>query len=248
MEATSQTHLCDRTVGDVVAEDYRRADAFRRYGIDFCCGGNRTVRAAAAEKGVDCDALLHALAAAEREPARADHADPRAWEPDFLATYIVNVHHRYVRRSLPMLRELTQTVARVHGGTHAATVRIAELTEEVAQELTAHMEKEETVLFPHIERLCEARRTGTAAPTGAPAGAPIEMMEEEHDHAGMLLRQIHTLSDGFTAPAEACTTWRMAYERLEAFEADLHRHVHLENNILFPAALRMEHACTAQPA
>lgn len=244
--------LCSRPVGDVVAEDYRRARVFAQYGIDFCCGGDKTVRAASEAKGIDCNTILQSLAAAEAAPVEARqpaHLDVRGWEPDFLASYIVNVHHRYVREQAPRLRELTQTIARVHGETNPETIRIAALTDELTCELEAHALEEERGLFPYVTALCAARR-GAAPPAHAAEGEiadPIATLEHEHDQAGALMREIRTLSGGFRVPENACNTFRIAYAELEAFEADLHRHVHLENNILFPAAAQMAQAL-AQPA
>lgn len=235
------TELCRRSVGEVVAEDYRRAEVFKRFGIDFCCGGNRPVEEAAHEKGVQCDQLLVALAEAETLPlgtARGfDQPDVRGWPPDFLANYIVNVHHRYVRDRVPLIRELTRTVARVHGSTQPELVRISEVFDELATELQEHADKEERDLFPFIEALYESTRNGGDLPEDAPdEEAWIEVFEDEHDHAGALMREIRTLTHDFEVPSHACNTYRMTYAELEAFETDLHRHVHLENNVLFPAA------------
>lgn len=243
--------LCHRPVGDVVADDYRRADVFKAFGIDFCCGGHRSVHEAAEAQGVVCDDLMRALAEVEQalsEPA-PDHLDARSWEPDFLASYIVNVHHRYVREHGPRLRELTRTVARVHGDTNPETVQVADRFDELARELEEHTEEEERELFPYIEALCAAARGEGLRPRrpDGSLGAPIEALEHDHDRAGALLREIRALSGGFDVPDDACATFRTAYAELERFEADLHRHVHLENNVLFPAALRMEREL-AQPA
>lgn len=236
--------LCGRTVGEVVAEDYRRAEVFKRYGIDFCCGGDRPVKEAAAEKGVSCDELMRSLAEAELRPLTSgggyEQPDVRAWPPDFLASYIVNVHHRYVSDRVPLLRELTRTVARVHGHSHPEVMRVADLFEELATELAEHTEKEEQMLFPYIEALCAASKSDGRLPENAPEESGwIEALEDDHDHAGALLKAIRTLTHDFEVPAHACNTYRMTYAELEAFEADLHRHVHLENNVLFPAAEKL---------
>ena len=243
MEITQRIlDLCNRTVGDVVAEDYRRADVFKKYGIDFCCGGNKTVKEACEAEGIACDEIMQALAAAEQDPLQPNHANVRSWEPDFLASYIVNVHHRYVREHGPILRELTQTVANVHGDTNPESVQIAGLVDSLVQELEEHAEKEEKELFPYVEALCAASR-GEAPLPRLPAEAaadPIEALEHEHDRAGALMHEIRTLSGGFQVPEAACNTFQVTYAKLEQFEADLHRHVHLENNVLFPAAEQLE--------
>ena len=250
MEITQRIlDLCSRTVGDLVAEDYRRADVFKKYGIDFCCGGNKTVEEACEAKGVTCEEIMQALAAAEESSLLPNYVNVRSWEPDFLASYIVNVHHRYVREHGPILRELMQTVARIHGDTNPETMQISGLVDELIQELGEHAETEEKELFPYVEALCAAScgEAPLPRPAAGAAADPIEALEHEHDQAGALMREIRTLSRGFQAPEAACNTFRVAYAKLEQFEADLHRHVHLENNILFPAARRLEQEL-ARPA
>lgn len=240
MDTTQRMNdLCNRPVGEVVAEDYRRAEAFKKYGIDFCCGGGKSVKEASEAMGVSCDDLLQALAAVESatEGGVADHLDVRSWEPDFLASYVVNIHHRYVRETTPKLLELTKTVARVHGGTHPESVKIAELMEELAQELDEHMAKEEQEYFPYVEALCAAARNGKAVLEAS--DADVEELEHEHDAAGGLMKQIRTLSRDFDVSGAPCNTSRIAYNELAKFETDLHRHVHLENNVLFPAVARL---------
>lgn len=244
MEITSAIQdLCRRSVGDVVAEDYRRAAVFERYGIDFCCGGDRTVKEACDARGVSCDEIMQALVLTVETSSRQGprYLDVRSWEPDYLVRHIVNVHHRYVREHGPILRELTQTVARVHGDTNPETARIAALVDELVRDLDEHAAKEEEELFPYVEALCVAARAGAVAPPAAlwTAGVTIEVLEHEHDDAGALMREIRTLSEGYAPPEGACATFRIAYAKLKEFEENLHRHVHLENNVLFPAAARL---------
>lgn len=235
-------NFAQRSVGEVVAEDYRRAAVFKRFGIDFCCGGGRSVAAACEKKGVAYEELERALVAAEPSRSGTGHPDPRGWDLDFLADYIVNVHHGYVRENLPVLLQFSGKVARVHGSARPELVEIARLVEELAAELEAHMAKEEHVLFPHIRTMVAARKG--AAPVEQPAFGtvqnPIRAMEHEHDRAGELMRRLRELSGDFTPPADACNTYRATFAKLEEFEEDLHRHVHLENNLLFPRAASLE--------
>lgn len=235
------TDLTARPIGELVAEDYRLAGVFKQYGIDFCCGGGRTVRAACEKKGLPVDDVVRALQAATEQGPPSD-LRPDTWEVDFLADYIVNVHHRYVRENIPLLEEFTRKVARVHGAAHPELIEIAALFAEVADELSAHMEKEEAVLFPHIRSLVAARRAqaAAAAPAFGTVRNPIRVMEHEHDRAGELMRAIRSLAGDFTPPSDACNTYRVTYAKLDEFESDLHRHVHLENNILFPKAVALE--------
>ncbi len=228
------------TIREIVADDYRAAAVFQKHGLDFCCGGNRSVGEACREKGVDVRVVT-----ADLEQALASASDqPRvnAWDLDLLADYIVANHHGYVRLAIGTIGAHTRKVASVHGERHPETIEIAARFDEIAAEMTSHMAKEERVLFPYIKALAAAKRDGAPAPR-APFGSianPIRMMEAEHQSAGDTMAAIRELSGGYTPPEDACTTYQVAYKELEAFEADLHRHVHLENTILFPRALVLE--------
>ena len=151
------------------------------------------------------------------------------------------MHHKYVADNIPLLREFTAKVARVHGEAHPEVVEIARLFEAVAAELEQHMMKEENILFPYIKQLAQAdsSRQITPPPFGT-VGNPIRMMEMEHENAGNILKKIGELSGGFVPPPDACNTYRVSYLKLREFEADLHQHIHLENNILFPKAIELE--------
>lgn len=237
MDGTVRNSLRERTIGEVVAEDYARAAVFKRLGIDFCCGGDRTVGEACEQAGVRLDLLQEALAGADRK-ARG-WPDPRGWDPSFLARYIVEVHHRYVRETLPVLVQLAQKVARVHGDRRPELHRIRDLVEELAAEMDLHMTDEEKNVFPRITALAVAQKDGAPA-DGSELRGPITTLENDHDHAGGLMRQLRELSDGYSPPAMACATYRATYAKLSEFEEDLHRHVHLENNVLFSQVLAVE--------
>jgi regulator of cell morphogenesis and NO signaling len=230
-------------IRDVVAGDFRTAAVFQKYGLDFCCGGERPIADAAIAKGVDPDAIVADLEAIAATPAGAT---PKfnTWPPDLLIDYIVANHHSYVRETMPVILLHVEKVARVHGMNHPETIEIAASFRKVAAELTQHMQKEEMVLFPYIKALHIARSAGAVAPH-APFGTvanPIAMMELEHRNAGDEMATIRELSNGYTPPEDACTTYRVAFQELHAFELDLHQHVHLENNVLFPTALALESA------
>jgi len=233
MTATPQT-----SVREIVAEDFRAAAVFEHFGIDFCCGaGRRTLGEACRDRNVNpLDVMIEVNQACER----ADQTTPRfsQWGTDALIAYIVRHHHGYVRRVLPPLVSHVRKVASAHGVKHPELVEVAVIFEEVADEMTAHLDKEEEVLFPYIEQLQIALRLGDPVPR-APFGAvdkPIAMMEEEHEHAGEAMRRIRELTAGYTPPPGACTTYGVCLRELEEFERDLHEHVHLENNVLFPKA------------
>jgi regulator of cell morphogenesis and NO signaling len=228
------------TIRSIVADDFRAAAVFERHGIDFCCGGHRPVAEACSELGIDPAAVAVDLEAAL---ANGGTDVPRfnTWDLDLLTGYIVANHHGYVRQAIGALRAHTRKVADVHGDNHPEVRAIADRFEALAAELADHMAREERVLFPYVNGLAQARRGGPvpSAPFGTVKN-PIRMMEIEHQSAGDAMASIRTLSGGYALPADACTTYRVTYRELQAFEADLHRHVHLENNVLFPKALVLE--------
>ena len=229
------------TIGEMVVEDYRKAEVFRKFGIDYCCGGKKPLEEACQKKGIDPQAVQRELDELDNKPADS-HQDFDHWPLDALAEYIVNKHHQYVTDALPMLHELAAKVARVHGDRHPELVEIARLFEAVAAELQMHMHKEERMLFPFVIKLAGARREGKSIPPPMFGSIqnPIQMMEAEHESAGGNMETIRHLSADYTPPVDACTSYRVLFAKLNEFEQDLHRHVHLENNILYPKAIALE--------
>jgi len=236
------THATARTtVRDIVTDDFRAAAIFERHGIDFCCGGQQSLDEACRAAGVGRDVVLEelgALAASPTTPA------PRyaEWGPAFLVDYIVANHHAYVRRALPIVDGHAQKVAEKHGPRHPELVEIARIFAGVVSEMTQHMMKEEQILFPYIKALVSRASDGCPS-TPSPFGTvrnPIRMMEMEHESAGGAMQRIRELSRGYAPPDDACTTYRAMLHELQEFELDLHQHVHLENNILFPRAVALE--------
>lgn len=229
------------TVGEMVVADYRKAEVFRKFGIDYCCGGKKPLEDICRAKGIDPKAVRKDLDELDLLPA-GEQQDFGSWKVDVLADYVVEKHHKYVEGALPMLYELTAKVARVHGERHPELVDIARHFDAVAQELQMHMHKEERMLFPYIGKMAVAHREGTPLPPpffGAVEN-PIRMMEAEHESAGGEMEEIRRLSADFTPPSDACTSYRVLFAKLHEFEQDLHQHVHLENNILFPKAITLE--------
>jgi regulator of cell morphogenesis and NO signaling len=223
------------TIGAIVAGDWRAAEVFDRFGIDFCCGGHRTIAEACRTTGVDSNAVEDAIAGLPHDAGRDDVAQ---WSVERLVAHIVQTHHAYVRGSVPRIANYLTKLVQVHGGRHSELAQIASRFEALGRELLQHMVKEEQVLFPYIRELATAIH---AAPS--PFGTvenPIRMMEREHEEAGRLLQEIRTLSGDYSVPSDGCTTYRVCYEELAHFERDLHRHVHLENNVLFPKAVGLE--------
>lgn len=229
------------TIGEMVVADYRKAEVFRQFGIDYCCGGKKPLEEVCQKKNIDPAAVWQAL---ENLNKQAENQEENWTDKPLqeLTAHIVGVHHQYVLQALPMLNELTIKVARVHGERHPELIEIAQHFYAIAQELQMHMQKEEHILFPFIEKMAAARQEERPLPTPmfGSVSNPIHMMESEHESAGEAMEAIRQLSADFTPPAEACTSYRVLFAKLEEFERDLHRHVHLENNILFPRALQLE--------
>lgn len=227
-------------VGDVVSANINSAHVFKKYGIDFCCGGGISIQKACEKKNVDMESLLQDLKNLDEKVMPSQNF--KNWELDFLIDYIMNTHHVYVKESLEMLDAYSSKVARVHGEGHPPVVEIYEWFLAVAEELTAHMQKEELILFPYIKNLVAANRAGSSInqPHFGTVQNPITMMENEHEKAGDILKEIAKISNNYNPPDWACNTFKALYAKLDEFEQDLHLHVHLENNILFPKAIALE--------
>ena len=233
--------FAERSLGDIVKQDPRAAVVLERFGLDYCCGGHRTLQKASAERDLDVASVVDALEGLGAASSET-RADAEWKELDTLTRHIVKRHHGYVCEVTPAIRTwLAKLVAR-HGQRHPELAQVQETFDQLTGELAAHMAKEENILFPFIEDLAVARRTGTRLPT-SPFGTvlhPVRVMEADHRAAGELLERLRSLTDDFALPGDACTTYRLCYAELERFEEDLHWHVHLENNVLFPQALELE--------
>ena len=237
------TVMTTKTVRELVVENPAATRIFEKLGIDYCCGGSQSLEQACDKANVSIDQVLDTLEMAE-ETARAAQ-QVRDWNREPLGeliAHIKNTHHKYTREEAVRLTALLQKVCSVHGKNHPELFEIQRAFMGLAQELTTHMMKEEMVLFPYIERMEEAviqREPLLPAPFGTVQN-PVSMMQHEHDSAGDALRVIRKASNDFTTPADACVSYQTLYNALFAFEADLHQHIHLENNILFPRAIAME--------
>ena len=232
----------EQTLGQLVAADLRKAAIFKKYGLDFCCGGKKTVKQACAEKGLDVTKIEHELQHSDRATTSSRPLPYTDWSLDFLCDYIVNTHHSYVRKTLPDIRTYAEKVKKVHAATHPELIRIFQLVEDIVTELMAHMVKEEKVLFPYIKELVTAVN-GTTILHAEHFGTvknPISRMELEHEMVGKNLAEIRTLTNDYALPTDACASYSLLYRLLAEFEEDLHLHIHLENNILFPRAVELE--------
>lgn len=220
----------EETIGEIAAKDLRKVAIFKKYGIDFCCGGKKTVKEACAEKGLDSTRIEQELQQAD-PITEAQPLSYQEWPLHFLADYIVNVHHSYVRKTLPDLLSYAAKVNRVHGKSHPELSPINQLVVEINNELVAHLEEEETVLFPAVKAMSQS---GTIPDS---LEQMLNSMQDEHTQVGKKLAIIQQLSNGYTIPEDACSSYSILYRMLRDFQTDLEMHIHLENNVLCPKAL-----------
>ncbi len=226
------TPLLQRTVGELVAERPGRSRVFQAFNIDFCCQGGRTLSEACERKGVASDAVVEQLEA-ELADKTAPAQNPAELPAHELAAYIVEVHHGFLRRELPRLHAMSERVAQVHGGHTPSLVEMFHVFTGLEAELASHMMKEEQVLFPAVVALSRGE------PAPETLDGPIACMIHEHEEVGAALARLRELSHGFQPPADACNTYRALFAGLRDLEEDVHRHIHLENAVLFPAAQAM---------
>jgi regulator of cell morphogenesis and NO signaling len=231
--------LTATTIGEIVATDVRTAGVFEQFGIDFCCGGRRCLADACRSASADPSVVIRALDALP--PSQDVGDDVTLWPIGKLIDHIVSCHHAYIRTTVPTITRYLSKLAVVHGERHPELASVRMYFERMAADLSQHMVKEEHVLFPYLREL--ARDQTSSGRMASPFGTvrnPIDMMEREHREAADSLRRIRELTQGFTAPADGCTTYAVCMAELAAFERNLHEHVHLENNVLFPRALQLE--------
>jgi len=230
------------TVGEIAAEIPSATREFEKLGIDYCCGGSRTLGQACAEAHISID---EALARLEKGLASTQLDSSRDWQTQLLADLIIHItstHHAFVRAESPRIQALAAKVVGVHGKNHPELLQVQQVFAALAEELRVHLMKEEQMLFPYISRMEESAMAGEPIPPAmfGTVANPVRMMMQEHDGAGDALRSLRALTGNYALPEDACISYRTLYGALEGFEADLHQHIHLENNILFPRAVAME--------
>ena len=229
------------TVGEYVANDFRTAALFSKYGIDFCCKGNRTLEEVCAKKNInpaDLEKEINSVIETKSENV----IDFKSWSPSLLIDYIVEKHHSFVEEKTPILLQFLEKLCKVHGERHPELFEITSLFKLSAGDLAQHMKKEELILFPFIQKMVKAQKENQSIeqPHFGTVENPIAMMKDEHSIEGERFDRIATLTDGFTPPEDACSTYKVTYQMLKEFEQDLHKHIHLENNILFPKAIELQ--------
>jgi regulator of cell morphogenesis and NO signaling len=228
------TQINKLTVGEIVANDFRASSIFKNAGIDFCCGGKQSLEEACMEKDVSKEDLTSQLEDLQKEPQSNSH-NFKEWEPGFLCDYIVNTHHKFVEKNLPELVFYTNKIASVHGDHHPELIEVARLFNDINDELIPHMKNEEEILFPAIKEvvLTNSSEAKKAIVT------EITRMLGEHDAAGKAMDKINQITKSYLVPEDGCATYQVSFKMLQQFEDDLHVHIHLENNILFPRALEL---------
>jgi regulator of cell morphogenesis and NO signaling len=236
MEITSKS-----TIGEIVANDFRTAAVFSKYSIDFCCKGHRTIAEVCKKRDITENILMQQLQIAKESPANQSF-DYKSWPVDLLTDYIEKTHHRYVEEKTPVLLQFLNKVCRVHGEIHPELHEINTIFNASASDLAAHMKKEETELFPFIREMKKAKDKGLSFQT--PVFGSIEnqvlLMKEDHLGEGQRFKKIAALTNDYTPPAGACNTYKVTFSMLQEFESNLYKHIHMENNILFPKAIKLE--------
>lgn len=230
----------EETIGQISRADIRKIEVFKKYGIDFCCGGNKTLREACEEKGLD---ILQVKEDLEKNDSPAtENMAYDEWQLDFLCDFIVHRHHSYIRKQNPVINEMMNKVVNAHSDAHPELRHLKSLWDTLAAELGAHIQKEEVVLFPYIKQLqhADTNRTQMQAPSFGSVNTPVNIMMMEHESAGELLEEMRYITGSYKLPEDACNSYRFLFELIRQYEEDLKLHIHLENNILFPKALLLE--------
>ncbi len=231
----------NQIIGELVAKDYRTSSVFKKYNIDFCCQGNRTIMEACEAKKIDEKLVLLDLNNLINSQSESI-LDYKSWPLDLLADYIEKKHHRYVEDKTLEIKPYLDKICKVHGEHHPELLEIKEHFNATAGELAKHMKKEELILFPRVRKMVKVKQDNSKleAPQFDTIQNPIQMMMDEHTAEGDRFRKIEMLSNNYTPPEDACNTYRVTLALLKEFEQDLHLHIHLENNILFPKAIELE--------
>ena len=232
--------LMTKTLAQIVNSNHRAASVFEKYHLDFCCKGKRSLQAACDEKELIIEEVLSEL---ERTEPINNCAVPVNYDRlslTQLSDYIIMTHHSFVKKEMSAILDYLQKIVSKHGEGHPEMIKVLQLFTAVKEEMEQHMEKEELILFPRIKEIEKMVTEGKEIIiNNTYLLSPVNMMEQEHDHAGSILAEIRKLTNDYNPPPDACTTYRLSLAVLQAFELDLHQHVHLENNILFPKALSL---------
>ncbi|WP_276977247.1 iron-sulfur cluster repair di-iron protein [Flavobacterium filum] len=231
----------NQIIGELVAQDYRTAAVFKSFGIDFCCKGNRTINEVCESRNIEPLLLIENL---EQVIINQENqiTDYQSWPIDLMADFIEKKHHRYVIEKTLEIKPYLNKICKVHGDCHPELFEINEHFNSTTEELAQHMKKEELIIFPYVRKMMKAKQENLklTAPHFGTIQNPIQMMMDEHTNEGDRFRKIEKLSNNYMPPQDACNTYSVTFALLKEFEQDLHLHIHLENNILFPKAIELE--------
>ena len=238
--SAEKENLADKTLGELVTEDYRRADIFEKHGMDFCCGGAVTLATACSEKNLDLDKVVEEIKQLDSEPAPRGE-NYAAWDLSFLADYIVNTHHAWLHENTGKIVGYAHKIVQVHGSRHSELKEVAALFDRIAADLKGHLREEENNFFPAVKRLETARKSGAPQDESdcRTVDQDLDQLFREHQNVGDAVHEIRRLTNDYAVPRDACNTYALTYRLLKEFEDDLHKHVHLENNVLFPRAAEL---------
>ena len=234
----------ENLLGEIVKGDFKTASIFESLGIDYFCGGSRSLEKVCNEKNINVDEVIEKLNTTYINKNGSGLFD--VMELDILIEHIINVHHSYINKMIPEINKHALKVLNTHGKNHPELEELTVLWQNLAEELENHLLKEERMLFPYIKSLVETKKDSLSVPF-APFGSvgnPISVMEKEHLSAGNSFARIHEITSDYTLPEDACSTYAVLYDELKDFEKDLHMHIHLENNILHPKAIMLEYELT----
>ncbi len=229
-----------KTIGEIVADDYRTSTVFEKYGIDFCCGGKVVLSAVCKEKGIDFATISKEIEDVKNKQVERDQ-NYASWELPFLIDYIVNVHHGYLKDNTGQIKAHIKKIAAVHGERHSELSEISAIFDKIAHDLSIHLKEEEEELFPALKRAEMSNKKDSAIPPEdlGLISHSLENLAQDHEKIGEAVHRINHLTSGYKIPDDACNTFTLTYRELEEFEDDLHKHVHLENNILFVEAAKL---------
>jgi regulator of cell morphogenesis and NO signaling len=230
----------NKTIGEIVAEDYRTSGVFEKYGIDFCCGGKALLTDICLDKGLDLAIIVSELDDIKSKQIEQDQ-DHASWELPFLIDYIVDVHHGYLEKNTELIKSYTRKIAEVHGNRHPELLEISSIFSQIASDMSSHLQEEEDVLFPALKSAYRSSKAGMkmSVDVSKIIKNSLEGLVHDHDDIGAAIHKIRHLANEYATPDDACNTYNIAYKKLEEFENDLHKHVHLENNILFVKAEKL---------
>lgn len=240
MNTAQKTDRIDKTVGELVTEDFRIAAVFEKHDIDFCCGGQERLGVICRDKSLDPATILEEIEAVQNSPVERGH-NYATWELSFLADYIINTHHSYLNENTGQIAAYARKIAEVHGVQHPEVTKIATIFDKIAADMAAHLREEEEILFPTVKRIEAAIKAGNAPAENdrETIQTSLEKLHLEHESIGEAVHAIRHLAKDYAIPEGVCNTFVVTYRKFKEFEDDLHKHVHLENNILFPKAAQL---------